>query len=130
MFCRILEQFNKIESKQEKEAKMAKEDWKVTAILKQLERNSQLWGINCTDPEWTRECALYGWKAMNVYFPKNFTVHEDLFSLKKYLDLNRQRSICQKSANFPAISPLWKAAIFYPVGTMWVSNSPIQALWV
>ena len=71
---------------------------------------------------------LYGWKDMNVYFPKNFTVHEDLFSGEQYSYLNRQRSICQKSANFPAISPLWKAAVFDPVGTMWALNSPIQAL--
>jgi hypothetical protein len=65
---------------------------------------------------------------MDVYFPQKFTVHEDLFSGEKYSDLNRQRSICQKSVNVPAISPLWKAAVFDPVGTMWASNSPIQAL--
>ena len=102
------------------------QSWK----LKQLEQNSQLRGINCIDPEWTRECTLYGWKAMNVYFPQNFTVHEDLFSGEKYSNLNRQMSICQKSVNFPAISSHWKAANFDPVRTVWATNSQIQALWV
>ena len=106
------------------------ERWLQSSKLKQLERNNQLWGLNCTDPEWTRECVSYGWKAMDVYFPQNFTVHEDLFSGEKYSILNRQRSICQKSINSPAISPLWKTAIFYPPGTVWATNSQIQALWV
>ena len=65
---------------------------------------------------------------MDVYFPQNFTVPEDLFSGEKYSNLNRQRSICQKSINSPAISPLWKAAIFDPLGTVWATNSKIQAL--
>ena len=66
---------------------------------------------------------------MDVYFPKNFTVYEGLFSGEKYSNLNRrQRSICQKSANFPAISPIWKAAIFDPIRTEWATNSPTQAL--
>ena len=55
-------------------------------------------------------------------------VYEDLFSGEKYSNLNRQRSICQKSVNFPAISPLWKAANFDPVRTVWAMNSQIQAL--
>ena len=133
MFYRILEQYNKIESKTRKWSEKLQrriERWLQSWKLKQLERNSQLRGINCTDPEWTRECALYGWKYMDVYFPQNFTVHKDLFSGEKYSNLNRQRSICQKSVNFPVISPFCKAAIFDPVGTMWASNSPIQALWV
>ena len=65
---------------------------------------------------------------MNVYFPQNFTVHEDLFSGEKYAILNRQRSICQKSVNFPAISPIWKAVNFDPLRTVWATNSQIQAL--
>ena len=65
---------------------------------------------------------------MDVYFPHIFTIHEDLFSGEQYSNLNRQRSVCQKSVNFPAISPLWKTAIFDPVRSVWTTNSPFQNL--
>ena len=118
MFCRIFEQYSENELKQGNKRKMAREDWKVIAILKT--EAAYMDGINCIDPKWTIECVLYGWKAMDDYFPQNFTVHEDLFSGEKYSNLNRQ-TICQKSVNFPTISPLWKAAIFDPLETVWAT---------
>ena len=75
-----------------------------------------MWGYQFHD---ARDCSLYGWKAMDVYFPQNFTVHEDQFFGEKYSNLNTQRSICQESVNFYAISPLWKTAVFDPMETVW-----------
>ena len=93
------------------------ERWLQSLKLKQLQQNIQLRGINCTDPEWTRECALYGWKAIDVYFPNNFTVHEDLFSGEKYSDLNSQRSIYQKLiSKFYCNKPTLKGCRFWSIG--------------